>query len=222
MSNNPIRSNEDVIIEAPQTPSALDKQFPFRFKIGDTTPSVKQLTRFIACGTTVTITNFDDGQDGQRIYVLGDGFTIVENNSNIVRASTSVLTADTVYTFTRIKKPGDVARWYEGAAGVGGATGPQGPPGEDGVDGEQGPPGEQGPEGPQGPAGATGPMGPPGLDGEDGEQGPPGPPGRDGVGNSGVPDHAWQPAAITVAGVTDVAFVEVGGVVHIAMIYAPV
>lgn len=104
----PERLNQEIVIEAPQTPSALDKQFPLRFKSGDTTPSVKNLTRFIGCGFAITVTQFDDGQDGQRIYILGDGQTTVESNVNIVRAATGVLALNRIYTFTRIN-----GKWYE-------------------------------------------------------------------------------------------------------------
>lgn len=146
------RLNQEIVIEAPQTPSALDKQFPLKFAEGDATPSVKNLTRFIARATVpgITITNFDDGQDGQRIYILGDGSTGVANNVNIARASSGVLANERIYTFTRIN-----GKWYESVEGTGGTVGP---PGEDGEDGEQGPEGPPGPPGPPGPAGSSGGM----------------------------------------------------------------
>lgn len=133
------RLNEDVVIEAPQTPSALDKQFPLRFHPGDATPSVKNLTRFKANGTPVTITQFDDGQNGQRIYILGDGQTTVASNANIRRSTSGALASERIYTFTRIDSV-----WYESQEGI---SGPNGPPGVDGEPGADGPPGPQGPPG---------------------------------------------------------------------------
>lgn len=125
-------------IEAPQTRSQLDKEFPLRWTSGDTTPDVTNLTRFIA-NNNGTITQFDNGADGQIIWILGDGLTTVANNANIVRSGDPVLTLDSIYVFVRIE-----GVWYEiNCCG----SGPAGPPGMDGADGEDGLPGPPGADG---------------------------------------------------------------------------
>jgi hypothetical protein len=99
---------QEQVVEAPTTRSQLDKEFPLRFTSGDTTPSVQNLTRFIASGVAVTITQFDNGADGQMIIVLGDGVTTVANNANIIRQSDPVLTDNALYIFARFNSV-----WYE-------------------------------------------------------------------------------------------------------------
>jgi hypothetical protein len=57
-------------------------------------------------GNTVAnnVTYFDDGQDGQQIAVLGDGFTMVVHDVAKLKTNTGankLLSADKVYRFTR-------------------------------------------------------------------------------------------------------------------------
>lgn len=142
----PERITGEQVIESPQTRSQLDKEFALLFDAGDTTPSVKNLTRFIANPSSpITITQFDDGGEGQIIWILGDGATTVANNANIVRQADPVLTLNAVYVFVRINEV-----WYEIVCCGSGPAGPQGDPGPPGADGADG---------------ATGPQGPPGADG---------------------------------------------------------
>lgn len=124
---SPVRQTTEVVVEAPQTRSQLDKEFPLRFKEGDTTPTVQNLSRFIANpDTPVTITQFDNGADGQVIWILGDGVTNVANNANIIRQSTGFLVLNAIYVFVRIVDPTTkVGVWYEltaGPLGGGGAS----------------------------------------------------------------------------------------------------
>ena len=79
-------------------------ELPQKFIATDTTPSVKNHRKWIAnnAGAT-TVTQFDDGQNGQEIKILGDGFTTVANNANIKTntAANKLLAANKVYTFVK-------------------------------------------------------------------------------------------------------------------------
>lgn len=80
------------------------------FKNGDTTPTVKDL-KIHMCGTSVvTITDFDDGYDGQEIKIKGHGNTTIANNANIKTntGGNKVLVVTKVYTFTLF-----LGVWYE-------------------------------------------------------------------------------------------------------------
>lgn len=81
-----------------------------QFKNGETEPSVQDVNVFV-CGTTVvTITNFKNGQNSQTVRILGDPNTTIAHNSNISTntGANKVLTADIIYTFTRVNN-----KWYE-------------------------------------------------------------------------------------------------------------
>ncbi len=104
----PIRTTREVIIESPQTKLVLDKEFVSTFKAADATPSVLNLTKFKAGNSVANnVTYFDDGQDGQAISILGDGFTTVVHNlgppAKIAThgAANLLLLANKVYRFTR-------------------------------------------------------------------------------------------------------------------------
>lgn len=114
----PLRQNREVIIEAPATKLVLDKEFSDTFKAADATPSAKNLTRF-KTGNTVAnnVTYFDDGQEGQQINVLGDGFTTVVHDTTKIATSTGankLLSANKVYRFTLYKIGADLV-WIEDA-----------------------------------------------------------------------------------------------------------
>lgn len=119
--NVPFRVTDEFNKETSSRNLALDYDHILTFIASDATPTVKNLTRFKGAGTAVTITNFDDGQQAQVIYVIGDDATIVAHNANIKRASgaAGVLTQDKVYSFLY-----DTAVWYEigGAAAFSGAN----------------------------------------------------------------------------------------------------
>jgi hypothetical protein len=72
-------------------------------KVGSTTPSVANLETWIAANTgAITITNFMKGSVSQRLYILGDGFTSVANNTTIKTNTGAVklLAVNKVYRFT--------------------------------------------------------------------------------------------------------------------------
>lgn len=117
------RIESEQVINAQETRNALAKQFIRKAKIGDTTPSVLNVERLeFRNSSALLVTAFDDGQEGQKIEVLGDGNTTVENNAKIVTAGGADLLLDegAVYGFTRYSD----GKWHQsagGSAGTGGA-----------------------------------------------------------------------------------------------------
>jgi hypothetical protein len=100
-SNMTERKQQSQITEVSGFPVVIEKQYVRKFKDGDTTPSVKDVKK-CKCGTTVvTITDFDDAQDGQEIFILGNANTTVSHNANIKTntGANKVLAADKVYIF---------------------------------------------------------------------------------------------------------------------------
>jgi len=77
-----------------------------------TTPSVLNRTILKSPSSPITVTNFDDGAQGQTIRILGNGNLTVAHNSNIKTntGANKILAADKVYNFTLIDEV-----WYEGA-----------------------------------------------------------------------------------------------------------
>ena len=119
-SHLPSRVTGEQVIEQSQTKLALDKQFIARFK-PTAEPSVLNLERFKGSGTVLNVTYFNNGQDGQRIIVLGDGTTtIVHDPARIVTntGANKLLDADKVYRFTKFD-----GVWYEDEGGSGGGGG---------------------------------------------------------------------------------------------------
>jgi hypothetical protein len=71
---------------------------------GDVTPSVLNITRIRFTNTgPIMVTNFDNGQEGQYIIVVGDGQTTVQNSPNIFTTSGAnlLLANGRVYAFVR-------------------------------------------------------------------------------------------------------------------------
>ncbi len=101
----PTRITAEQAIEAPQTKLIADREFIGTFKAADATPSVANLKTFKAGNTVANnLTYFDDGQDGQPISILGDGFTTVVHDVTKLKTNTGankLLAADKVYRFTR-------------------------------------------------------------------------------------------------------------------------
>lgn len=94
---------EEVIFNNIVTFSLLPKNPVDKFKPTDTTPSVLNCLNWICKNTgAITVTNFDDGAEGQSIKVLGDGFTTVANNAFIKTntGANKLLVANKVYRFT--------------------------------------------------------------------------------------------------------------------------
>jgi hypothetical protein len=78
-----------------------------KFTPADTTPSVKDNEWFQTTNTgAVTVTQFNNGQELQRLHILGDGFTTVANNANIKTntGANKLLAANKVYKFTNFGK----------------------------------------------------------------------------------------------------------------------
>lgn len=89
----------------------IPENTPQKFIAGDTTPSVLNQSFWIANnGSPLTITQFEDGAQCQRIYILGDGNTTIANNSSIKTntGANKLLAVDKIYTFTSIN-----GVWYE-------------------------------------------------------------------------------------------------------------
>lgn len=106
------RVNQELVVEAPITFGVLTKKFIGTLFAGDTTPSVKNLTIFKCVNvSSVIITDFLNGQEGQEIVLLGDGNTEVVDSANLTCTDGGhVLDAGKVYRFTQINR-----HWYEDA-----------------------------------------------------------------------------------------------------------
>lgn len=108
------------ISEAPRTDLLLPKDFIGHFKVGDTTPSVRNVKIWQAQNTgAITIIDFEDGQIGQDIWILGDGFTIIDDNTKIHTAAGGPLTLDAGQIHIFLKY--DDGIWYEFCCGGGGS-----------------------------------------------------------------------------------------------------
>jgi hypothetical protein len=115
------RIESEQVINAQETRNALSKQFVRLAKLEDTSPSVMNVERLQFRNVTPTlVVNFDDGQEGQRVEILGDGNTTIQNNAKIITASgtDTLLDADVTYAFTRYTD----GKWHQ-SAGVGGGGG---------------------------------------------------------------------------------------------------
>jgi hypothetical protein len=121
MTNNP-RVQQQAIIETSQIQEKLPTEFVGTFKAEDATPSVMDCSTWKCAGDVVTITNFDDGQEGQHLSILGDGATTLEHGTNIVLSagSDTLLASATVYEFVLLD---DV--WYQ-VGGSGSSSGSSG------------------------------------------------------------------------------------------------
>lgn len=100
------------VFEAPVTHLVPQTKFVGKLTASDATPSVENMDVLQCGGATVTVTNFDRGQDGQVIRLLGDGFTTIQHGTKIKTntAADKLLAANKVYVFTRINTV-----WYEDA-----------------------------------------------------------------------------------------------------------
>lgn len=100
-------------IEAPTQNLVLPTRFVGRLQKNIQTPSVKNVERWIAQNTVaIAILEFSNGQEGQEIKILGDGFTSVQNTVNIKTntGATKLLAVGKVYTFTMF-----LGAWVENA-----------------------------------------------------------------------------------------------------------
>ena len=79
--------------------------------LAGTTISVLNTSRVKLQNTSaVTVTNFTGGQSGQNVLFLGDGFTTIQNNTNIgvSGGANKLLASGSIYSFTLIG-----SKWYE-------------------------------------------------------------------------------------------------------------
>ncbi len=79
------------------------------FTAGDTTPSVLGGRNFKTANSgSTTITNFDDGIEGQEIFIVLDANTILADNSNLKLNGGLSATGDDTITLVKIG-----STWYE-------------------------------------------------------------------------------------------------------------
>jgi len=118
IGNLPIVQRTEVIQQAPVTKMVADKEFVTTFRPAVATPSVLNLTKFIAGNTVANnITYFNDGFDGQQISIVGDGFTTVVHDTTKIATNTAankLLATFKVYRFTRYTLAGNKV-WIEDA-----------------------------------------------------------------------------------------------------------
>jgi hypothetical protein len=122
LPRSPIITDVQEQVEVAKRPLLAPVSFVGKFTSGAVTPSVLNVDRWQFINTNpLTVTNFLQGQEGQHIKVLGDGFTTIQNNTNIkTNTGADVLLASTtVYSFTRFNNV-----WYQdGGAGSSSGSG---------------------------------------------------------------------------------------------------
>lgn len=94
---------EEVIFDNVASFNVLPKTPVDKFKPTDVTPSVLNCNNWICTNVgAITVTNFKNGADGQRLHILGEGFTTIANNANIKTntGANKLLLANKVYRFT--------------------------------------------------------------------------------------------------------------------------
>lgn len=116
--NSPVRQElSSVTGQALRIADPVEFQGPVKFeelsetpleftKLGDTSPTVLNLERIKFQNTSgVTVTNFDNGQEGQYIIVVGDGQTTLQHGTNIFNTSGAniTLTNNRVYAYVRVQ-----------------------------------------------------------------------------------------------------------------------
>ena len=107
----PVSIKVERTIDAATRENVLPNRFVGELKPGTLAPSVRNVEKWIATNTAPQdINDFRDGQNGQTIVVLGEGFSTVIHAARIQTntAMDKLLDAGRVYVFTRFD---DV--WYE-------------------------------------------------------------------------------------------------------------
>lgn len=121
------RITQEQIFDAPVTHTILPTRLVGTLKRAVATPSVQNVELWKADNTVAqNITDFLNGQDGQTLTILGDGFSTVANGATVKTstAANKLLVLNNVYCFTRFN---DI--WYEiCCAGGGGGGGGGGAP----------------------------------------------------------------------------------------------
>jgi hypothetical protein len=112
-SGIPERFTHPIVSEAPRRDTVLPQFFVKMLEVANATPDVANIERGMLQNTVAqTVTNFLHGQPGQRLVVLGDSFTTLQNGGRIFTntAANKLLLANKVYRFTYFN-----SNWYEDA-----------------------------------------------------------------------------------------------------------
>lgn len=107
----PEQVQHERIIETPERRLVLPISLVGKILRAETTPSVKNVEHWIAQNASaVTITNFMEGQEGQNLFILGDGQTTLQHGGNIVTLSgaDTLLAADKMYQLKRMNN-----KWFQ-------------------------------------------------------------------------------------------------------------
>jgi hypothetical protein len=108
-----IEINDPILFNSPVTFSELPERPIDTAQATATTLSALNTERIALTNTgAVTVTDFTEGQDGQELVLLGDGFTTVTHGTNIFTntAASKLLAANAVYHFVQFN-----GNWYETA-----------------------------------------------------------------------------------------------------------
>jgi hypothetical protein len=117
----PQRDVAPSVIEGQQYDQALSLKLVGNLTKNDTTPDVNNNEHWIANNTApVSVTDFDGGQDGHHIYILGDGFTTTVHNANIINVAGVNLLLDSGVIFHYVNVHGV---WYQICCTDGGGGG---------------------------------------------------------------------------------------------------
>lgn len=118
----PERIVREEFFEAPLAHLVLPKYFVGQFPKVNATPPVLNVERWKFVNTApFLVTDFKKGQEGQRLYILGDGQTTLQHGVNILMVSgtNTLLINGRVYYFIRL-----LGKWREIAGTGGGGGGP--------------------------------------------------------------------------------------------------
>ena len=110
-AGTPTRIEGEVQFDAATTSSVLEKRFTGRLTKASTTPSVKNCENWITQNTgAVTVTNFTEGQDGQRLHIVGDGQTTLKHGTKMFMQGGAdlLLATNKAYMLLRIN-----GFWYQ-------------------------------------------------------------------------------------------------------------
>lgn len=124
-------------VEVERLKTALSiEQYGIILKLSDTTPSVRDARTCVAKNPSpVSVTRFDDGQEGQIIEVLGDGQTTIVHYSGgisaangmkirTLTAANTLLVSGTMYKFVCMRDPSSkILYWLESGSSAGGGGG---------------------------------------------------------------------------------------------------
>lgn len=108
--SQPERVLGEVLDESQRSQTKIPTQYIGLFLSGDTSPDIQDCNKWICNATVVIITNFDHGQDGQELVILGHNNTTIKNNANIQTNTgvDKVLVSGLVYRYTMFQ-----GQWHE-------------------------------------------------------------------------------------------------------------